>query len=179
MFRSQQLWQKAHEAKVFDSEIAPVEIKGKKGPELVTHDEHPRLNSKIEDLTKLKPVFKEGGLVTAGTASGICDGAASLVVAGEAAVRTHNLKPLAQIIGWHRVGCDPSIMGIGPVDAIRGALAAANLTLADMDLIEINEAFAAQYLSCQKELGFDPAKGNQNGGAIALGHPLGASGARM
>jgi len=177
--RSQQLWQKAHEAGIFNAEIAPVEVKGKKGPEQVTHDEHPRLNSKIADLSKLKPVFKEEGLVTAGTASGICDGAASVVVAGEAALREHNLKPLTQIIGWHRVGCDPSIMGIGPVEAIRGALKAANLTLNDIDLIEINEAFAAQFLACQKELGFDPAKANLNGGAIALGHPLGASGARI
>lgn len=177
--RSQKLWQAAHEAGVFASETAPVEIKGKKGPELVSADEHPRHNSKIEDLLKLKPVFKEEGLVTAGTASGICDGAASLVVASEEAVKQNNSKPLARIVSWHRVGCEPSIMGIGPVEAIRGALHAAGLTLAQMDLIEINEAFAAQFLACEKELGLDRSKCNVNGGAIALGHPLGASGARI
>ena len=178
-YRSQNLWQAAHEAGVFKSETAGIEVKGKKGPELVTTDEHPRLNAKIEDLNKLKPVFKEDGIVTAGTASGICDGAASLVVASEAAVVENNSKPLARIVAWHRVGCDPSIMGIGPVEAIRGALNAAGLTLAQMDLVEINEAFAAQYLACEKELGLDRNKSNLNGGAIALGHPLGASGARM
>jgi len=176
--RSQQLWQKANTAKVFDSEIAPMEVKGKKGPEFVTSDEHPRA-AKIEDLTKLKPVFKEDGLVTAGTASGICDGAAVLVVAGEEAVKKHGLKPISRVVAWHRVGCEPSIMGIGPVEAIRGALKTANLTLKDIDLIEINEAFAAQYLACEKELGLDRDKCNVNGGAIALGHPLGASGARI
>ena len=178
--RSQNYYQKAHEAGVFKAEIEPVVIKGKKGPETVSADEHPRANTTIGDLTKLKPVFKpEGGLVTAGTASGICDGAATLIVAGEESIKTHNLKPLARLVSWSRTGCDPSMMGIGPVDAIRSALKAAGLTLADMDLVEINEAFAAQYLSCEKELGLDPTKCNANGGAIAIGHPLGASGARI
>jgi acetyl-CoA acyltransferase 2 len=177
--RSQTLYQAALAAGVFDAEIAPVEIKGKKGPTQMTADEHPRANSKIEDLQKLKPVFKENGTVTAGTASGICDGAASLVVASEEAVKQHGLKPLAQIVAWNRVGCEPTEMGIGPVEAIRGALQAANLSLNDMDIVEINEAFAAQFLACEKALGLDPTKCNMSGGAIALGHPLGASGSRI
>lgn len=154
-------------------------MKGKKGPERVCVDEHPRANSTIADLTKLKPVFKEHGTVTAGTASGICDGAGSLVLADEKSCAAHGLRPLARLVSWSRVGCEPSIMGIGPVGAIQHALKAAHLTLADMDLIEINEAFAAQYLACEKELGLDRSKVNVNGGAIALGHPLGASGARI
>jgi acetyl-CoA acyltransferase 2 len=177
--RSQNLWQKAAADGVFTAEIAPVQIKGKKGPESMTEDEHPRKNATIDDLKKLKSVFKENGLVTAGSASGICDGAASLIIAGEDAVKANSLKPLVRIVSWSRVGCDPSIMGVGPVEAIKSALAAAKLTLNDMDLIEINEAFAAQYLSCEKLLGFSRDKANLNGGAIALGHPLGASGARI
>lgn len=177
--RSQNLYQKAAEAGVFKDEIAPVEVKGKKGPQMISADEHPRANAKIEDMQKLKAVFKEGGTVTAGSASGICDGAASLIVASEEAVKANNMVPLARVVAWNRVGCDPSIMGIGPVEAIRGALKAANLTLQDMDLVEINEAFAAQYLACEKELGLDPTKSNVNGGAIAMGHPLGASGSRI
>eukprot|EP00128_Syssomonas_multiformis_P006891 Colp12_sorted_trinity150504_noHs@27354 len=177
--RSQQLYQKAHAAGVFEAEIAPIEVKGKKGPVTISADEHPRANSKIEDLQKLKAVFKENGTVTAASASGICDGAASLVVASEEAVRENGLVPLARVVAWNRVGCEPSIMGIGPVEAIRGALKAANLTLQDMDIVEINEAFAAQYLACEKELGLDPSKSNTSGGAIAMGHPLGASGSRI
>lgn len=178
--RSQNLYQKANEEGIFNDEISPIEIKGRKGPEMVKTDGHPRANAKIEDMTKLKPVFQpENGLVTAGSASGICDGAASLIVADAVSVKAHGLTPLARIVGWHRVGCDPSIMGIGPVEAIRGALKAAGLTLQQMDLVEINEAFAAQYLACEKELGLDPNKSNVNGGAIAVGHPLGASGARI
>jgi hypothetical protein len=114
-----------------------------------------------------------------GSASGICDGAAALVIAGESAVRSEGLKPLVRMVAWHRVGCEPSIMGIGPVEAIRGVLKASGLTLGQIDLVEINEAFAGQYLSCEKELDLDRSKTNVNGGAIALGHPLGASGARM
>ena len=177
--RSQLLWNVANKAGIFDAEITPIELKGKKGPETFKTDEHPRPDSKIEDLNKLKPVFKEGGTVTAGSASGICDGAASLVIASQEACTLNNLVPLARMVSWCRVGCDPSIMGIGPVEAIRGALRAAKLSLDDMDIIEINEAFAAQFLACEKELGFDRSKVNMNGGAIALGHPLGASGARI
>ena len=177
--RSQELCQKANEAGVFKAEIHPIEVKGKKGLETIATDENPRANAKLADLQKLKPVFKENGIVTAGSASGICDGAASIVVAGETAVKEHGLQPLSRIVSWSRVGCDPSIMGIGPVEAIRSALKAANLTLNDMDIVEINEAFAAQYLSCEKELGLDREKTNVNGGAIAIGHPLGASGGRI
>jgi len=177
--RSQHLYEAANAAGVFDLEITEIEIKGKKGPEKVSSDEHPRKGSKIEDLQKLKPVFKENGVVSPGTASGICDGAASLVVCSEDFLKTQGLQPLSQIISFCRVGCDPSIMGIGPVEAIRGALKAANLTLDDMDLVEINEAFAAQYIACERELGLDRNKTNLNGGAIAIGHPLGASGARI
>jgi acetyl-CoA acyltransferase 2 len=177
--RSQVLYQQAAAAGIFKNEISGVEIKGRKGHELFSTDEHPRANATIEDMAKLKPVFKEDGLVTAATASGICDGAASLVLANEDAIKTHHLKPLSRVVAWSRVGCDPSVMGIGPVEAIRNALKAANLTLNDMDLIEINEAFAAQFLACEKELGFDRNKANLCGGAIAVGHPLGASGARI
>jgi acetyl-CoA acyltransferase 2 len=177
--RSQQTYQEAQAKGVYGSEIAEVEVKGKKGPEKVSTDEHPRANSSLADMQKLKPVFQENGLVTAGSASGICDGAASLVISSEAAVKANNLKPLARMVSWARVGCDPSIMGIGPVEAIRKALKAANLELKDMEIIEINEAFAAQVLACEKALNIDREKLNRNGGAIALGHPLGASGARI
>jgi acetyl-CoA acyltransferase 2 len=177
--RSQHLYQACHERDGFASEIEPMEVKGKKGMVTIKDDEGPRLNSKIENFTKLKSVFKEDGIVTAATASGITDGAASLVVASEESVKENGLTPLARIVGWARTGCDPSIMGIGPVDAIRNALTATGLTLADMDIVEINEAFAAQYLACEKELGYDPSKANLNGGAISIGHPLGASGARI
>lgn len=177
--RSQNLYQEALEQDRFASEIEPMEVKAKKGKMVVKDDEGPRLNCKIEHLTKLKSVFKEDGLVTAGSASGITDGAASLVIASEEACKEQHLQPLARVVGWARTGCDPSIMGIGPVDAIRNALSATGLTLADMDIVEINEAFAAQYLACEKELGVDRSKANLNGGAISIGHPLGASGARI
>jgi acetyl-CoA acetyltransferase family protein len=134
---------------------------------------------KLEDLTRLKTVFDSSGVVTAGNASGINDGAASIIVASEQAVKSHGLTPLSRIVSWSRVGCDPTIMGIGPVEAIRKTVQAAGLTLADIDIVEINEAFAAQYLACEKELQLDRTKANQCGGAIAIGHPLGASGARM
>jgi acetyl-CoA acyltransferase 2 len=178
--RSQNLSQKSTEDGILANEIAPIELKGRKGAvDTLAHDEAVRFGAKIGDLTKLKSVFQENGLVTAGSASGITDGAASLVVAGDEAVAQHGLKPLSRVVSWARVGCDPSIMGVGPVPAIRNALAAAGLTLQDMDLVEINEAFAAQFLACEKELGLDREKCNLNGGAIALGHPLGASGSRI
>jgi acetyl-CoA acyltransferase 2 len=177
--RSQHTYAKAATSGVFDAEITAIEISGRKGKESFAVDEHPRKGSTIQDLQKLKPVFKENGVVTAGSASGICDGAASLIVAEEGAMKANNLKPLSRVVAWHRVGCDPSIMGIGPVEAIRGVLKAANLSLDKVDLIEINEAFAAQYLACEKELGLDRNKCNTNGGAIAVGHPLAASGARI
>ena len=177
--RSQKLYQKANDAGIFKAEIHPIEVRGKEGMETISSDENPRANASIAGLVKLNPVFKGDGLVTAGTASGISDGAASIMVASEAAVKEHSLKPLSRIVAWSRVGCDPSIMGIGPVEAIKGALKVSGLTLADMDIIEINEAFAAQYLSCEKKLGLDRDKTNVNGGAIAIGHPLGASGGRI
>lgn len=177
--RSQSLWATAQNDKLFDREIVPIEVKGKKGMETVSADEHAKPATTIESLGKLKPVFKENGAVTAGTASGICDGAASVVLASEVACSKSDLVPLARIVSWSRVGCDPSIMGIGPVPAIQKALQLANLTLEQMDLIEINEAFAAQALACTKALGVDMSKFNLQGGAIALGHPLAASGSRI
>jgi len=177
--RSQQSYAAAAAAGIFANEIAPIDIKSKKGVESMNSDEHPRASTSAADLAKLKPVFKEDGVVTAGTASGICDGAASVVVASETACRDNSLRPLSRMVAWSRVGCDPSIMGIGPVTAIQRALEVAGLTLDDIDLIEINEAFAVQYLACEKALGLDRNKVNVNGGAIAVGHPLAASGARI
>lgn len=165
---------------IFETEIVPVEVKGKKGPETVSADEHPRPQSTAESLAKLKPVFKrDGGVTTAGNASGINDGAAAIIIASEDAVKKYGLTPLARIVSWQSSGVDPKIMGIGPVPAIQGALKRANMSLDQMDLIEVNEAFAAQYLAVEKELGLDRSKTNRNGGAIAIGHPLGASGARI
>lgn len=177
--RSQKLWASAHAAGVFQAELAPVTIASKKGETVIDTDEHPRPESTIEKLAKLRPVFKKDGVVTAANASGICDGAGSVIVASEEAVRQHNWTPLCRVVSYAVTGCDPKIMGIGPVQAIRDALVKANLTLADMDRIEINEAFAAQFLSCAKELGLDMSNSNVHGGAIALGHPLGASGSRI
>ncbi|OMJ29851.1 3-ketoacyl-CoA thiolase, mitochondrial [Smittium culicis] len=177
--QSQTRWRNANDNGVFNNEIAPIELKSRKGTEMFSVDEHPRPASTIEALNKLKPVFVKDGLVTAGSASGICDGAAALVIASETACSQHGLSPLARIASYHTVAVDPSIMGIGPADAIRGALAKINKSLDDMDIIEVNEAFAAQVLAVSKELGLDMLKTNINGGAIALGHPLAASGARI
>eukprot|EP00941_MAST-03F_sp_MAST-3F-sp1_P004528 g4528.t1 len=164
----------------FAAEMAPVDIKTKKGPGVLEHDEHPRHGAKLEHLSKLPTVFKKGGTVTAGNASGICDGAGAVVVAGESALTEHGLEPLARIVSYHVSGVDPTIMGIGPVPAIEGALAkSGGLTLADMSLVEVNEAFAPQYLACEKALGLDREKTNACGGAIALGHPVGTSGSRI
>ncbi|KAJ8325123.1 hypothetical protein QVD99_005902 [Batrachochytrium dendrobatidis] len=177
---SQTRWAKAQESGWFADEIFPIEIKSRKGVELFDVDEHARPQTTLEGLEKLSPVFiKETGIVTAGNASGISDGAASLVIASEASVKEYGLKPLAKILSWKYIGVEPSIMGIGPVPAIREALKRAGLALQDIPLIEINEAFAAQVLAVCKDLKLDPAKINVNGGAIALGHPLGASGARI
>lgn len=177
--RSQATWGAANASGVFAAEIEPIEVHGKKGPEKFAVDEHPRPSSDLASLGKLPAVFKKGGTVTAGNASGICDGAAALVIASASAVKTHGWTPLTRIVSWGVAGVDPSIMGIGPCPAIRTALKRAGLSLSDISLVEINEAFAAQYLSCEKELGLDREKSNVNGGAIALGHPLGASGARI
>jgi acetyl-CoA acyltransferase 2 len=177
--RSQQLAHKAWTLGAMKDEVAPVEIKSKKGVTLVEKDDHMRPETTMEVLAKLPTVFKKDGVVTAGNASGIVDGAAALVIAGESAVKDKGLKPLGRIVSWATVGVDPTLMGMGPAPAIRKALERAGLKLADLDLIEINEAFAPQYLACEKELGLDRDKVNVNGGAIALGHPLGASGARL
>jgi acetyl-CoA acetyltransferase family protein len=177
--RSQQLAHKAWTSCAMKDEVVPVEIKGRKGVTLVEQDDHLRPETTLEVLAKLPPAFKKDGVVTAGNASGIVDGAAALVIAGQAAVEARGLRPAGRIVSWATVGVEPTLMGMGPAPAIRRALDRAGLALADLDLIEINEAFAAQYLACEKELGLDREKVNVNGGAIALGHPLGASGARL
>jgi acetyl-CoA C-acetyltransferase/acetyl-CoA acyltransferase 2 len=176
---SQQRWAAANEAGRFKAEIVPVEIASKKGPVSFEVDEHPRPQSTIEGLAKLAPVFKKDGVVSAGNASGICDGAAALVLASEGWAQKKALKPLARLVGWGVAGVDPHIMGIGPAPAIRSALARTGLSQNEVDLFEVNEAFAPQYLAVEKELGLDRSRTNVDGGAIALGHPLGASGARI
>ncbi|KAL4225460.1 3-ketoacyl-CoA thiolase [Mactra antiquata] len=177
--QSQQRWAAAQTNGVFQAEITPIEVKGRKGVEVFDTDEHPKPKSTIESLSKLPAVFKKGGTVTAGNASGVCDGAAALVLASEEAVTKNNLTPLARLVSYGIAGCDPKIMGIGPVPAGKAALKAAGKQLSDMDICEVNEAFAPQYLAVEKELGLNPEITNMNGGAIALGHPLAASGARI
>ena len=170
----------AIEAGRFKAEIVPVAIPQKKGdPVVVDRDEFPRSGVTVESLAKLRPAFKADGTVTAGNASGINDGAAALLVASAEAVKARGLEPFARIVSYGWQGCDPSIMGIGPVEAVRLALKRAGWKLGDLDLIEANEAFASQALSVARELKFDMDKVNVNGGAIALGHPIGASGARI
>lgn len=180
--QSQAKYQKAKEEGFFADEITPIEVfQGKKlPPKLVSEDEHPRPSSTVEALAKLKPLF-EGGVVTAGNASGINDGAAALLIGSEAAGQKYGLKPMAKILSAAAAGIEPRIMGAGPIEAIKKAVARAGLTLDDMDIIEINEAFASQVLSCLKGLNvdFNDPRVNPNGGAIAVGHPLGASGARL
>ncbi|MDC5008067.1 3-oxoadipyl-CoA thiolase [Acinetobacter baumannii] len=180
--QSQAKYQKAKEEGFFADEITPIEVfQGKKlPPKLVSEDEHPRPSSTVEALKKLKPLF-EGGVVTAGNASGINDGAAALLIGSEAAGQKYGLKPMAKILSAAAAGIEPRIMGAGPIEAIKKAVARAGLTLDDMDIIEINEAFASQVLSCLKGLNvdFNDPRVNPNGGAIAVGHPLGASGARL
>ncbi|KAI8503228.1 3-ketoacyl-CoA thiolase, mitochondrial [Branchiostoma belcheri] len=177
--RTQTRWKDAHDNGRFAEELVPVTVKGKKGKEEFAVDEHPRPQANMEAMAKLPPVFKKNGRVTAANASGVCDGAAAVVIAGEDAVKKYNLTPLARLVGYHYSGCEPSIMGIGPVPAIEGLLQKTGAKLADVDLVEVNEAFAAQYLAVEKAAGLDPEKTNVNGGAIALGHPLAASGARI
>ncbi len=177
--QSQSRWAAANEAGRFRSELAPIELQTRKGTTTFAVDEHPRPQSTPEALAKLAPVFKKDGVVTAGNASGICDGAASLVLTTEEYAKAHGLTALARVVQWGVAGVEPTLMGIGPAPAIRNALARAELKLADVDLFEVNEAFAPQYLAVEKELGLDREKTNVDGGAIALGHPLGASGARI
>ncbi len=177
--RSQQEAKRAHEAGYFAEEIVPVEVKTRKGSFNFDHDDHMRPDTTLEGLAKLKPAFSQDGFVTAGNASGIVDGAAALVIASEEFVKDRDLKPMGRIVSWAYAGVEPEIMGIGPVPATRKALEKANLKLADIDLVEVNEAFAGQYLAVEKELGLDRTRTNVNGGAIALGHPLGATGTRL
>jgi acetyl-coA C-acetyltransferase len=177
--QSQQRWAKANADGAFKDEIVPVEVKVKKSTEMLEVDEHPRPQTTIEQLAKLPSVFKKEGVVSAGNASGICDGGAANVIASEEAVNKHSLKPLARIVSYGVTACEPSIMGIGPVEAIKMALGRAGKSIADMDIIEVNEAFAAQFLSVQKELELPNDKTNMFGGAIALGHPLAVSGTRI
>lgn len=169
----------AWEAGRLGEEVAPVEIQGRKGATLFERDDHLRPDTTIEGLAKLRPAFSKDGFVTAGNASGIVDGAAALVIVDEETARRFESRPLGRIISWAVAGVPPEVMGIGPVPASRKALAAAGLSLGDIDLVEVNEAFAAQYLAVEKELGLDRERTNVNGGAIALGHPLGASGTRL
>lgn len=169
----------AREAGLFAEEIVPVSVPSRKGDVEISVDEHIKPGGTLESLAKLRPAFKKDGTVTAANASGINDGAASVVVASEKFVEDNGSKPIARIVSWGTAGVDPTVMGIGPVPAIRQALKRAGLTVADIDLFEINEAFAAQYIAVEKELGLDREKTNVNGGAIALGHPVGASGARI
>lgn len=176
---SQQKACAAMESGRFKDEIVPVEVKQKKQTVLVDTDEGPRPGTTAESLARLKPAFKAGGVVTAGNASGINDGAAAVVVMSEKAAKELGVKPMATWLGGALGGVDPAIMGVGPVVATKNVMAKVGLEVKDMDLVEANEAFAAQSVAVGKELGFDPAKLNVNGGAIALGHPVGASGCRI
>ena len=177
--RSQQAAKRAQDAGIFAEEITPVEVKSRKGIRIVDRDDHLRPDTTLEVLAKLPTAFSKDGFVTAGNASGIVDGAAALVIAGEEYVTKRGIQPLGRIVSWAYAGVEPEIMGIGPVPATRKALEKAGLKLSDIDLIEVNEAFAGQYLAVEKELGLDREKVNVNGGAIALGHPIGATGARI
>jgi len=177
--RSQQATAAATARGVFAEEIVAVEVARGRKTVRVEVDDHPRPDTTLEGLAALRPAFGKDGCVTAGNASGIVDGAAALVVASGEEVRRRGRKPLARVVAWAAVGVPPEIMGIGPVPASRKALASAGLELRDMDLVEINEAFAGQYLAVERELGLEREKTNVNGGAIALGHPLGATGARL
>jgi acetyl-CoA C-acetyltransferase len=176
---SQNKAEAAKKAGKFKDEIVPVTIKTRKGETVVSEDEYIREGAKIEDAAKLRPAFDKEGTVTAGNASGINDGAAALVLMSAAEAKKRKLKPLARIASWATAGVDPKVMGSGPIPASRKALEKAGWTIGDVDLVEANEAFAAQALAVNKDLAFDPAKVNVNGGAIAIGHPIGASGARI
>jgi acetyl-CoA acetyltransferase family protein len=177
--RSQQAADAAYKAGYYKEEVVPVEVKQGRKTLLVSEDDHRRPETTMETLEKLPPSFKKDGVVTAGNASGIVDGAAAVVVTREQTARERGLKPIGRIVSWAVTGVDPSIMGIGPVPSTRKALQLAGLKLEQVDRVEVNEAFAAQYLAVEKELALQRSKTNVNGGAIALGHPLGASGTRL
>jgi len=177
--RSQQRAEKAQKEGKFKDEIVPVTVPNRKGDIIVSEDEYPKYGTVIEKLEKLRPAFKEGGTVTAGNASGINDGAAILIVMSAEKAKELGVKPIAKVKSYASAGVDPAIMGIAPIYACQKALDKAGLSVKDLDLIECNEAFAAQSIAVGNELGFDMEKVNVNGGAIALGHPVGASGARI
>lgn len=177
--RSQHRAQGAREQGLFDAEIVAVEVPGRQGATRVTQDEHPRDNLTEEALGRLEPVFKKNGTVHAGNSSGITDGAAALVVLSERAAREHGVVPQARIMAATEAGVEPAIMGIGPVPAVRELLSGTGMAIGELDLIELNEAFAAQVLAVDRDLGFDHERLNVNGGAIALGHPIGCTGTRI
>jgi len=177
--RSQHLADRAWKEGRLAEEVVPVDVRTRKGTERVAQDDHMRPDSTLEGLAKLPPAFSKQGCVTAGNASGIVDGGAALLLGSARAVERRGLTPLARLTHWASVGIDPTMMGMGPVPATRKVLERAGLSLKDVDLIEVNEAFAAQYLSVEKELGLDRERVNVNGGAIALGHPLGMTGTRL
>jgi len=163
----------------FDDEIAPVTLEGRKGPTVISKDEHPRPDTTPEALAKLPPVFSRDGTVHAGNSSGVTDGGAAVVLATEEEAKKSGVEPLARVVAWTSAGVEPERMGVGPVPAIKALLAKTKLSLSDVDLIELNEAFAAQVIACARELPLDLSRVNVNGGAIALGHPIGATGARI
>ncbi len=176
---SQVKYEEAHKSNAFENELVAVSIPQRKGePVLFSKDEHPRLSS-LEKLASLKPAFKEGGSVTAGNASGVNDGAAASLIVNEATLKKYNLTPMARVVSFAVAGVSPDIMGVGPVPATQKALKRAGLNSNDLDLVELNEAFASQSIACMQELELDPTKVNVNGGSIAIGHPLGASGTRI
>jgi acetyl-CoA acetyltransferase family protein len=177
--RSQQLADKAWREGRLCEEVVPVEIRSRKGVDMFAQDDHMRPDTTLEGLAKLPAAFSKNGCVTAGNASGIVDGGAALLLASEGGVKKHGLTPLGRLTHWATVGVEPTLMGMGPAPATRLVLKKAGLELKDIDLIEVNEAFAAQYLSVEKELGLDREQVNVNGGAIALGHPLGMTGTRL
>jgi acetyl-CoA C-acetyltransferase len=163
----------------FRDEIVPVTVADRKGDVVIDRDEHPRFDADLASLAKLPPVFRKNGTVHAGNSSGVTDGASSMLVASADAVKRHGLTPMARIIGYAQAGVDPKVMGIGPVPATKKLLAETGIALSEVDLIELNEAFAAQVLACDRELHLDREKVNVHGGAISLGHPIGATGARI
>jgi acetyl-CoA C-acetyltransferase/acetyl-CoA acyltransferase 2 len=176
---SQQRWAAAQAAGRFAAELAPMTLEGKKGPTRFDRDENPRPETTLEGLARLPKIFKKDGVIHAGAASGIADGAAALVVASRTWAEKQGLAPLARIVNWGHAGVEPGRMGLGPVPAVKNALARAGATLGDFDLFEVNEAFSPQYLAVERSLGLPRDLTNVDGGAIALGHPLAASGARI
>jgi acetyl-CoA acyltransferase 2 len=177
--RSQHLYQEALRTGIFNQEIASIACGSQKIPQILAMDEHPRKDSSIESFKKLPKIFKPDGVIHAGAASGICDGAAALILCNESFAKDNNLKPMAELLSFGITGCDPNIMGIGPVSAIKSAMAKSHIKMTDLSMVEVNEAFAPQALAVKKELSIDENIFNIHGGAIALGHPLGASGARI